>query len=168
MGGIRVEKPGSQLPIPRTGLGYTDDLPTPLAKGAFSFPQEKIWGGGGFPLMQQLGGRCANRTSNIWVEKEKPPPDVPVIHVTIIWSQPWVTSLYVESYLCTWSLWGGLNWAIDTRDGATLRGTVGFNYRKILPGQQVCALMLQAPGLSWAQGTENRVPSWPLAFFLVF
>lgn len=47
-GGIRVEKPGSQLPIPRTGLGDTDDLPPPLAKGAFSFPQEKIWGGVAF------------------------------------------------------------------------------------------------------------------------
>lgn len=119
-------------------------------------------------MTQQVGARCANKTSDIWVEKEKPPPDVPVTHVAVIWSQPWVTSLYVESYLCTWSLWGGLNWAIDARDGAMLHGTVGCGYRKILPGRWVRALVLQAPGLPWAQGNESRVPSWPLEFFLVF
>lgn len=162
-GGVRAEKPGREIPIPGTGLGNTHRWSScPLGQTPYFLPTRK--GLGGFPLAQQLGDRCANRTSNIWVEKEKPPPDVPVTRVNVIWSQPWVTSLYVESYLCTWPLWGGLNWAIDARDGATLRGTVGYNYRKILPGQQVCALMRQASGLPWAQGNESTVPSWPLAF----
>lgn len=95
-------------------------------------------------MTQQVGARCANKTSDIWVEKEKPLPDVPITHVAVIWSQPWVTSLYVESYLCTWSLWGGLNWAIDARDGAMLHGTVGCGYRKILPGRWVWCSRLPA------------------------
>lgn len=154
------EEPGGQIPIPGTGLGYIAYLPAPLGRDPCTFPEEKGWGG--FPFVQQVAGRCANRSSNIWIEKEKPLPDVPVTHVGVIWSQPWVTSLYVVSYLWTWPLWGGLIWAIDARDRATLQGTVGVQLREdpTWPPWFVVR-MLQAFRL---EHREVRVlsPSWPL------
>lgn len=93
------EQPGRQTPIPGAGLGYTAIILPPWLETPVS-SQKK--GAGVFPLVQQVGGRCASRTSHIWLEKEKPWPDVPVTQGAIIWSQPWVTALYVASYLWTW------------------------------------------------------------------
>lgn len=94
------EQPGRQTPIQGAGLGYTVFIPPPPQLETPVSSQKK--GTGVFSLVQQVGGRCASRTSHIWLEKEKPRPDVPVTQGAVIWSQPWVTALYVVSYLWTW------------------------------------------------------------------
>lgn len=90
---------------PSQGLGKGTQFlfSFPLGSRLPFLPRKK--GAGVFPLVQQVGGRCANRTSHIWIEKEKPRPDVPVTQGAVIWSQPWVTALYIASYLWTWPLW---------------------------------------------------------------
>lgn len=144
------EAPRSQIPIPGTRLANTAWPKNPVsshkerARG-LSFGTADGW---------QV---CQQDLKHLGRKKEKAPPDVPVTHVAVIWSQPWVTSLYVESYLWTR---GALNRAIDAQDGATLRGTVEYNYGKILPGQQVCALMFQAPREQGRESTLARVLSW--------